>query len=240
MTGARRVSIGTMAAIFGIAAALGVGYAAGAKPLKGHHAQCRSRSFKAKRAKRRAKCRKASKIPHAKTAPRHSGSPAEPESTAPAVAPPPAVPATTAPPPAAPASTTPTITAPAITPESARGFILPGIAVVSVFAEATSPRGISVSQEITEPHAVEELIDLAESLERLPPEHGTTRCRGAPGELKLELWFRASLQANPRAEVTVTASRCGIVYIRIGGATERATNPQTVISLTEGLLGTEL
>lgn len=59
----RRALIGVIVAIFGIAAVLDVGYAAGAKSAKGHHGQCASKTSKAKakHAKRRAKCKKARK-----------------------------------------------------------------------------------------------------------------------------------------------------------------------------------
>lgn len=55
----RGALIGVMVGILGITAALAVGYPAGAKPAKGHHALCAS---KAKSAKRHAKCKKARKI----------------------------------------------------------------------------------------------------------------------------------------------------------------------------------
>jgi hypothetical protein len=56
----RTTSIGMIVAISGIAAALSVGYPAGAKPAQGHHAQCASKTSKsrAKQVKRRAKCKK--------------------------------------------------------------------------------------------------------------------------------------------------------------------------------------
>jgi hypothetical protein len=57
----RRTWIGIIVAIFGIAAALGVVYPAGAKPPKGHHGRCASKLSKAKHIKRRAKCKKVRK-----------------------------------------------------------------------------------------------------------------------------------------------------------------------------------
>jgi hypothetical protein len=53
---------GTIVAIFGIAAALGAGYPAGAKPDGKHHSQCAKASeSEAKRSKLRARCKKAAK-----------------------------------------------------------------------------------------------------------------------------------------------------------------------------------
>lgn len=54
----RRVLIGAVVAIFGIAASLGVGYPAGAKYGKGHHARCQAARSKAKEDTRRVKCKK--------------------------------------------------------------------------------------------------------------------------------------------------------------------------------------
>ena len=74
----RRVLIGTIIAIFGIAAALGVPYPVAAKPRREHHAQCaRTVKSKAKQAERRTKCKKLKKITHdRKVVARHSVSPA--------------------------------------------------------------------------------------------------------------------------------------------------------------------
>lgn len=66
----RRVLIGTTVAIFGIAAALGVGYPAGAKSARSHHAQCaKAANSRAKKVKRGAKCKKRRKSAKVRSAP---------------------------------------------------------------------------------------------------------------------------------------------------------------------------
>jgi hypothetical protein len=232
----RGTLIAMMLAVLGIAAVPTVSYSTGARK---HHAQCATAppKSKAKRATRRAKCKKARKAPRTNEA----VLPAVPVTAAPAVTPALTVPVATAPPLATPTGTTPRTTETTTILESAQGFIPPGISVVSVFAEAITPRAIAVSRTISEPQAIAELIDLTEGLERLQPAHGLSTCRASYGELRLELWFQESPdEENPPAEVTVTGARCGIVYIRIGPTTERAKDPQKVISVIEGLLGVEL
>lgn len=121
----RRALIGAIVATFGIAAPLGVGYPAGAKPAKGHHTHCAGAAkSKAKHAKRHAECKKAQKHPHGTTLhARHSVSPAAPQpatptlttpadTTPPPTAPTVSTPASAIPPPTTPAPTVPTTPAP--------------------------------------------------------------------------------------------------------------------------------
>ena len=120
----RRTLIGAIVAIFGIGAAFSVGYPAGARSAKGHHAGCASKSSKskAKQAKRRAKCKKRRGAPHGQnrvaqkvgqsplTAPSMGRAPA---ATAPATSPATMTRPTTAPPTTTPAATPlPTATTP--------------------------------------------------------------------------------------------------------------------------------
>lgn len=109
--------IGAIVAIFGIGAALGLGYPAAAKSAKGHHAQCaKAAKSKAKQAKRRAKCKKPKRTAHGHTrVAQKVGRPASattpPADSAPAVTAPTTTPSPTTPP----AATTPTATPPTTT-----------------------------------------------------------------------------------------------------------------------------
>lgn len=102
----RRALIGAIVATFGIAAPLGIGDPAGAKPAKAHHTRCAGAArSKAEKAKRHAECRKAKKHPHGTPlSARHSVSPAAPQPASPTLT----TPTDTTPPP-----TTPTVGTPA-------------------------------------------------------------------------------------------------------------------------------
>lgn len=124
----RSILIGMIVAILGFAAALGVGYPAGAKPAKGHHTQCaKAGKSKAKRGKSRRKCKKAPKTTHGqKSRGQHAALPAVPLPAAPTPATPtpaPAPPTTTAPPPPTPPTPTATPPPPEAPPEVASAML---------------------------------------------------------------------------------------------------------------------
>jgi hypothetical protein len=189
----RRALIGTIVAIFGVAVALGVVYPAGAKPAKGHPAQCASKTAKAKvkRGDRRAKCKKAKKKAEktqrgrsegAKTVGPTTGTTGAPAGTS--------TTGTGATGPAGGTTTgmgvapTPTIRPPESserptkTPQPPPPLIAAGASVVSVYATATYPDTISLSRTITERVPFLQLVEVVESATQKICPH--TPCTYAP------------------------------------------------------------
>lgn len=93
-----------------------------------------------------------------------------------------------------------------------------GVSALTVHATATVPRAISVSQTITNPHGIQRVVAVIESLQ--PIGDVTFSCPASrPGELTLELQFRKARQEEPL--VTVTASRGGCALVEFSAHGKR-------------------
>jgi hypothetical protein len=240
----RRVSIGVVVAIFGIATALSVVYPAGAKPAGKRHAQCAKASrSKLKRTNRRARCKKASR-------PRHSRS-----DGAKTVAPTGGTGVATGTGGAPTGTETGTKETGAATGRGTvrsspgpvldvppRAPLLPVPATVTVNVTATYPRTLSITRTITERNAVLNLYEVAEKwysdermaaggLHTCPAEH--------EGEAKLELLYLTAPEASPAYTVDVP-NDCELSISLAGHETVERLEPHILVALVQKLLGVEL
>ena len=157
------------------------------------------------------------------------------------------------------AGTAGTTTGPPTTgPEPAPMLIPSGVVAISVKASACSPpgtpacggreeawappHGMYVSQIITEPGAVAEMIATIESLPLVPNASEYECPRDLVGEPEVELQFRESLQGEAVVRAVGSVGGCNFLYFINQGkpaqAGRRGVRP--VISVIEKLLGVEL
>ncbi len=253
----RRALIGAIVAVVGIAATLGVSYAAGARSGKDRHALCAKASrSKDEQAKRRAKCKKVKPAADGqKVLGQRIGLHAASPAAAPAVAPTPtalttATPGSALPSGAAATTTAPAGTEPAVTPPPMPPFTW--VEPVPEPAYKVIPRGVSemtlvaetgkwgVGRTLTEPEALARMIAAMETLTPMPA--GTSyECPSAPaGTLTIKMQFREPLQPEPVAKAIDATGGCDMLAVSVHGVQSLRLQGSRLVGLTGQLLGLEL
>lgn len=125
-------------------------------------------------------------------------------------------------------------------PRAPSEHIPTGVSEISVHASASLPAPLSLSQTISDPQSVQQVIALIESLH--PPGGGFRSCPAdRPGELVLDLEFRKEVEASPVAQADVSVGGCGSVELSVNGQPEgELEGAWLVAERVEGILGTSL
>lgn len=237
----RRLSIGVIVAIFGIAAALSVGYPAGAKPAKADHPRCtKAGKSKAKRAKRRTKCNKTSKESHRSDRAKAVGPTA---GTGTATGTPTDTERVTTGSGIATGTGTGTFrSSPGPVQGPPRVPLLPVPSTVTVNVSATYPQTLSITRTITERNAVLNLYEVAEKWyadERMAAAVGHTCPAEHEGEPKLELQYQTAPEGPPAFTVDVP-NDCELSISLAGHETVERLEPHILVALVQKLVGFEL